>query len=164
MKAILKYILMRDSTLMTRMGLAVGSLLWSIQLALPIELFPPAAQLAVGKGRTTYSIMAVVPENVWAILFLIHAIWSLYTILTGVRNVVTLAADGVLGCILWTGSTLACFAAYWPHELPFLDALAHYPPPAAMSGEVVMALFSWWHMIRFWAIEETHQTLGDKHG
>lgn len=159
MKAMLCHIFLRDRMLMTRLGLACGSMLWAIQLALPMQLFPTAVQLAEGKGRTTYSIMATIaPEQVWAGLFLIHSIWAFYTLFTGVRNNVTLAADGFLGCILWTSSTLACFAAYWPRGLPFIEALTHYPPPAAMSGEAVMAFYAWWHMIRFWAQEEN--TLG----
>lgn len=164
MKSILMHIICRDSMLMTRLGLALGSLLWAIQLALPVALFPTAAQVVSGEGRRTYTLMAYFPEDLWAVLFLIHAVWSLYTILTGVRNTVTLALDGFLGCVLWTSATVACFAAYWPLNRPFLDALAQYPPPAAMSGEVVMALFSWWHMIRFWADEESHTTRGDSDG
>ena len=165
-KVVLKYIFLRDSMLMSRFGVAVGSLLWAIQLALPVALFPTASQIAEGRGRQTYAVMAsLAPEGVWAALFLIHAVWAFYTILTNDRNAVSLAADGFLGCILWTGSTAACYATYWPAGLSFWDAVWAYPPPAAMSGELVMAFYSWWHMIRFWAEEETGSTnKGEPHG
>ena len=147
-----------ESLAMSRLGIAVGSLLWAVILALPTELFPTEAQRLVGAGRVTYTAMATIaPELVWAGLFLVHALWSFYTLVTGTRNSVTLAADGFLGCILWTSSTAACFVSHWPHGLPFMQALSHYQPPAAMSGEVVMSFYAWWHMIRFWAEEETDQ-------
>lgn len=154
----LKYVFLRDRMLMSRFGIACGSMLWAIQLALPIQLFPTAEQIAAGGGRTTYTLMATIaPEWAWALAFMVHSVWAFYTLLTGVRNTVTLACDGFLGCLLWTTSTLACFASHWPQHLPFWSALEEYPPPAAMSADLIMAFYAWWHMIRFWAEEETHR-------
>lgn len=151
-------ILFRDRMGITRLGLIMGSFLWALFLLLPVHLFPTAGQLAEGKGRTTYALMArVAPENIWGTLFLLTAIIAAYALFSGVRNRATLLLDGVLGCILWTGSTAACFAAYWPMHVSFMEAIASYPPPAAMSGELVMAFYSWWHMIRHWAEDPTHQ-------
>lgn len=154
----LRNILLRDKMLMSRLGLSIGSFLWAAQLALPASLFPTPEQIAAGAGRVTYSYMAAIgPEWVWALLFAIHACFAFYTLFSGVRNTVTLACDGFLGCLLWTTATVACYASHWPRGVPFFEALIQYPTPAAMSADIVMAGYAWWHMIRFWAEEETHR-------
>lgn len=56
----------------------------------------------------------VAPEWVWGLAFLVQSVWAFYTLRTGTRNNVTLAMDALLGCLLWTSSTLLCFAAHWP--------------------------------------------------
>lgn len=90
----------------SRLGLIVGSTLWAFQLFLPVDIFPTTAQIAEGKGRQTYMLMATIaPENIWAILFLLHACCASYTLFSGIRDRYTLMFDGVLGCLLWTGST-----------------------------------------------------------
>ncbi len=151
----IKETLLRDKMRMSRFGLALGSFLWGIQLLAPSTLFPTAAQIAAGTGRMTYTYMAIIaPETVWGILFLIHSAWALYTLGTEVKNHMTLAVDGFLGCLLWTTSTVACYAAHWPRGLDFWPALAAYPMPAAMSSDIVLSFFAWWHMIRMWAEEE----------
>lgn len=131
----------------TRLLLCMGSLTWAMLLGLPSDIFVP--------GRTTYTLMAAVaPERVWALAFLVHSIWGLYTLSTGVRNHVALTMDALLGCVLWTGSTLLCFAAHWPYHLTgFTNQLFNYPMPAAMSGELWVAVASWWHLVRYWAEE-----------
>lgn len=151
-------ILVRDRMDITRLGLIFGSLLWAFFLILPVPLFPTMEQISSGGGRVTYTVMALIaPENLWALLFLINAIATAYSLFYKVRSRITLLLDGVLGCVLWTGSTVACFAAHWPLLDGFFASLAAYPPPAAMSGEIVMAFYSWWHMIRHWAEEPTNQ-------
>ena len=137
----------------TRFLLALSSLTWVFLLLLPGDLF---------HGRPTYAIMdAIAPENVWGILFAIHGVVVLYTLINGTRNTVTLCFDGFLGCIIWTASTAACFAAHWPHE-SFFTALLAYRPPAAMSGAFWLSAASWWHLIKHWAEEEerTHYERG----
>ncbi len=68
-------ILFRDRMDIARLGLIMGSFLWALFLLLPVHLFPTAGQLAEGKGRTTYALMArVAPENIWGALFLLTAI------------------------------------------------------------------------------------------
>lgn len=148
----IKKILIHDTMDMTRLGLTIGSFLWGIQLLLPVTLFPTALQIAEGKGRMTYSLMALVAsETVWGLLFVFQACWAAYALFSMKRDKLTLLFDGVLGCALWTGSTVACFIAYWPKGVPVVDAFLAYPSPAAMSGEAIMALYSWWHMVRHWA-------------
>lgn len=164
MKVTIRYLLLRDRMLLSRLGLSVGSALWSLQLFMPVELFPPAQMIAEGKWRQTYAIMATIaPEYVWATLFAIHSLFSLYTLFRGVRNSVTLAADGFLGCILWTTATVSCYAAHWPLYDSWWDSFWMYPTPAEMSAAVVLSFYAWWHMIRFWAEEETPSVKSGDH-
>lgn len=142
-------IMMHDKMRITRLLLALASFLWAFQLLLPSDVFT----------RSTYKLMAeVAPEEVWAIAFLIHAIWSFYTLKANIRNRFSLALDAFLGCLLWTSSTLLCFAAHYPfHINGFFNQLAAYPPPAAMSGEITTSIAAWWHLVRHWAEEEKCQ-------
>ena len=39
-KVTLRHLFLRDRMLMSRFGLVIASMLWAIQLALPVELFP----------------------------------------------------------------------------------------------------------------------------
>lgn len=129
----------------TRMLLALSSLTWALFLLAPGHLFTPE--------RTTYALMAAIAdERIWGFLFGAHGLIALYTLIYDVHNKVTLALDGFLGCILWTASTTACFAAHWPHAetLTWVQTLLAYNPPAAMSGELWVAVFAWWHLITYW--------------
>ncbi len=139
-------ILLHDKMRMTRLFLSLASFLWGVMLLLPSDVF----------SRSTYKLMAeVAPEEVWAILFLIHSLWSYYTLKCNIRNRFSLALDAFLGCVLWTGSTLLCFAAHYPFHIEgFFNQIAAYPPPAAMSGEITTSVAAWWHLIRHWAEEE----------
>jgi hypothetical protein len=108
----------------------------------PGDLFTPA--------RQTYAVMAqIAPELVWGTAFFIQGWFAFYTLLFGVRNHVTLAMDAFLGCILWTASTVACYIAHF-------KGWSTYQPPAAMSGEAILTIASWWHLIRYWA-QEGHE-------
>lgn len=152
LKTTLINIIMRDQMMLTRLILSLGSLTWAAMLLLPSELFNP--------GRTTYRIMAeIAPEWAWGTAFLIHGVFSMSTLTHNTRNRVTLTLDGLLGCILWTSSTAACFAAHWPAQYPtFYEQLINFPPPAAMSGEFWVSVASWWHLVRHWAEEENEPT------
>lgn len=66
----------------------------------------------------------------------------LYSLLWGYKARWSFVLDALLGCILWTGSTLACFLAHY-------KSIYTYQPPAAMSYEVIAAVFSWWHLVRY---------------
>lgn len=130
----------------TRMLLALSSLTWAFMLLLPGALF---------QNRPTYAIMnALADENVWGLLFALHGVVALYTLMNGTRNKITLCFDGFLGCMVWTASTAACFAAHWPVAPSFLEALSSYRPPAAMSADIWMAFAAWCHLIKHWAEEE----------
>jgi hypothetical protein len=83
---------------------------------------------------------AIANENLWAIAFLISGSVGMYSVVMNIRNYITLVFESILGSLLWSTSTIACFAAHWPQKETFLEALAAYPPPAAMSGELTLTL------------------------
>jgi hypothetical protein len=131
----LSHIMWRSDLEATRLGLALGSLLWAGFLFWPGELFTPT--------RTTYHVMAeIMPEYCWAAAFLLQGCVMLYSLLWGYRSKLSFVADALLGCVLWTTSTAACFMAHY-------NSLATYQPPAAMSYELVGALASWWCLVRY---------------
>lgn len=131
----LKYILWQSDLEATRLGLAIGSLLWAALLFWPGELFAPS--------RTTYALMgSIAPEEIWGALFALQGTTMFYSLLYGYKSKVTYAADALLGCWLWTASTVACFMSHY-------QSLGTYQPPAAMSYEVIGALASWWCLVRY---------------
>ncbi len=131
----LHYILWHSDLEATRFSLALGSLLWAVLLFWPGELF--------GHGRKTYELMAhIAPECIWGSLFLLQGVVMLYSLLWGYRSQLSFIVDALLGCVLWTASTAACFMAHF-------ESLATYQPPAAMSYEVMGALASWWCLVRY---------------
>jgi hypothetical protein len=75
-------------------------------------------------------------ETVWAVMFLAQGaatLWDVYT-----RGRMPFAATFVAnlaGCALWTGSCVAMLFAV-------------YPPPAAISMEIIAAYQSWWVFAR----------------
>lgn len=146
----LRFVFVDSDMMSTRFWLAVGSIVWAALLLWPGRLFPSPEQLLVGCSaadgcRQTYAMMAyLASEEGWAAAFFFQGCVAIYTVLTGVRSRTTLAFDAFLGCILWTSTTLMCFFSHF-------KGWASYQPPAAMSADVMAALASWWHLIRFWA-------------
>jgi hypothetical protein len=153
---ILKHIILRDRMLMTRLGLAVGSLFWSFQLLTTWMLstigHPPISSLS---GRHTYSLMEfIAPIWVWGLLFLLHSGTAFSALFRAKRSRILTFSDSLLGMLVWTASTVACYLSHWDFGVPFIVALQHYTPPAAMSGSSVLVLYAWWHLLRLWEEEE----------
>lgn len=121
-----------------RISMFFGSLFWAILLAWPGTLFTPA--------RTTYRLMSeIMNENMWALAFFTHAAFIFITLFCGKRNKVTFVGDAIIGCLLWTSATIACFASHWKLG-------ADYAPPAAMSAELGLLFASWWWLVR-WIVD-----------
>ena len=140
----LKRIAFGSDMIGTRFLLTFGALLWALFLLWPSVLFT--------ETRLTYRFMAMMAsEEVWGVLFLIQGLFSLNTMFHPNQDKSTLWMDGVLGCILWTASTVACFSAYWPMYLDFSEAIWQVAWPAAMSGEVMLTMAAWWNLVRIWA-------------
>lgn len=129
------YIMWYSDLEATRFSLALGSLLWALLLFWPGELFSPT--------RKTYELMAhLAPESAWGVLFLFQGAVMLYSLLWGYRSKASFVCDALLGCLLWTVSTAACFISHY-------TSFSTYQPPAAMSYEVMGALASWWCLVRY---------------
>lgn len=135
-KSRIHHIMWKSDMEATRLSLAMGSLLWAALLFWPGELFAPS--------RTTYTVMAeIMSENCWAAAFLLQGLVMTYSLLWGYKSRISFVADALLGCVLWTGSTAACFLAHYH------GSIGSYQPPAAMSYELVAAFASWWHLVRY---------------
>lgn len=131
----LRYILWKSDLEATRLGLAAGSFLWAVLLFWPGQLFDPS--------RATYHLMSLIAsENIWGGAFLLQGVVMTYSLLWGYRSRIFFIADALLGCVLWTSSTLACFLSHY-------HSLATYQPPAAMAYELVGAGLSWWCLVRY---------------
>lgn len=110
-----------------KLVLIPSSILWALLLLWPGLTF----------DRPTYSIMReLFNENIWGFLFGIHG-WILahfvYDTNTKWRTVYYL--NNFLGCLLWSSSSL-------------MMLFSVYPPPAAISGELVLSLASIWLFLR----------------
>lgn len=165
----LRNIILRDQMHFARLGLALGSFIWAVQLGFVSELFPDAVTAAYVTSRATFSLMAAMflwtpfnPEAVWGCLFLIHSISATLSLFCFCdvrcephcpKTTLSFLFDGALGCLLWTSSTVACIMAHWPtgDSFSFVEALANFYPPAGMAGSITMALYAWWYMVRSWA-------------
>ena len=131
----LRYIILCSSMKSVRFTIAVSSLIFAILLWWPGTLFTPA--------RGTYRLMSeIADENVWGLVFFIHAIASLYTLLFNRYCRIGFVLDALLGAVVWTVATVACFASHWKYGTT-------YAPPAAMSAEVGVLLAAWWYLARW---------------
>lgn len=127
-----------------RITLAIGAICWSIMLLWPGDLFPTAAQIAAGTGRTTYTLMAIImPELLWAAAFGIHGIFLFISTFVRVPPAAAML-DAFNGAALWSTATAACFLSHF-------KGWATYQPPAAMGADLALALTSWWWFVRVWA-------------
>ena len=152
----MRYLLWHSDLEATRFTLGLSALLWGILLGWPGDLFPEMWEIEQGRGRMTYAIMAtIMPEDAWAVLWLMQGSVMLFSLFTGVRNCALIVVDAVLGVFLWTVCVISSFVVYWP-EMAFSAAIVQYKPPAAMAGEVGMVLASWWVLIRYKCGMESH--------
>lgn len=111
----------------SRFFVSLASIFWSFLLFWPGDTF----------ARPTYTLMSkFANETTWAILFGLQGLAGLYSIIHKSRDKLLLVTDAVLGCMLWTGSCVAML-------------LSVYPPPAAISAEIVAAIMSWWILVRY---------------
>ena len=127
-----------------RFILSMGAMLWALFLFWPGQLFPTAAQIADGQGRTTYALMAqIAPEILWALCFAAHGSFLAVSIFFRVPPAAALL-DAFNGAVLWSAATTACYLAHF-------HGWATYQPPAAMGADAAMVIASWWWFVRVWA-------------
>lgn len=126
MKNIRIILLHADITLL-RLFMSASSFLWAVMLFWPGDTF----------ARPTYEYMShFAIEEVWATVFLLHAIISITSLAFKQIRYLSVLGEGFLGCLLWTSSC-------------FLMLLSVFPPPAAISAEIIAAIASWWILVRY---------------
>jgi len=152
----LKELIFGSSLNVTRLYLSMGAFLTAIFLLWPGSTFPTDIEIQSGSlYHHEFKYMALwAREELWGIAFFIQSVWGYYTLRTGVKNCVTLVLDGILGCLLWTSSTILVMASYWPEGAFSLNQILSFSPPATVAPEVIMCTMSYWHLIRYW-IEDT---------
>lgn len=116
-----------DSDLIaTRVFLAIAEFLWAGMLWWPGDSF----------SRPTYTVMAVVmPEDMWAILFMVTGCLQMYIVINSLYNTLRAHYFALWNASLWTAVVLSML-------------LSVYPPPAAIAGEVSMMFAAVWIWLR----------------
>jgi hypothetical protein len=116
-----------DSDLISsRVTLALGEFFWAVMLLWPGDTF----------GRPTYNYMAMVmSEELWGMVFLITSIIQIVLVLS--HKIHTICARYFAGwnAMLWSYTVVSML-------------LSVYPPPAAIGGEIAMALSAIWIWIQ----------------
>lgn len=109
-----------------RLLLAMAELIWSIALFIPGETF----------DRPTYSVMSsVMPELAWASLFGVMGSIQLYVLLLGnYHDRFAVWFAGINQTVWW----FVVISMY----------ISVFPPPAAISGELALAIGASWVWIR----------------
>ncbi len=119
----------------TRFTLAVAEILWAVMLFWPGDTF----------GRPTYSLMAAtMPEHVWAMTFLITGFLQIAIILRGKYHCRDARIFAFWSFLLWNYTVVSML-------------LSVYPPPAAIGGEVALALSSWWVWLRPYILADVYR-------
>ena len=128
-----------DSDLIgTRVSLFIGELLWAVMLLWIGDTF----------SRPTYNHMALVfNEEVWGIIFLVSSITQLTIVLT---NDMHSRFARYFAC--WN-------AALWGYVV-FSMLVSVYPPPAAIGGEIALALAASWVWLRPYLLAEGYRRVG----
>lgn len=122
----------------TRFLLAVAEALWALMLFWPGDTF----------GRPTYSVMAAVfSEPAWAMIFLASSATQLTIVLQNDFH-----------------SRFARYFAGWNAVLWFSVVvgmlLSVYPPPAAIAGEIALAVGAAWIWVRPYILVEGYRRAG----
>lgn len=117
-----------DTTLAT-VAVMLSGALWAICLAFPGNTV----------SRATYKHMAwLLPESGWLALFVgvvILQAWRLWAQVHGLPHAFWDTAARGVAAVVWTYVAIACM-------------VAQYPPAAAVSDTVVIALAAWWDFVR----------------
>ena len=116
-----------DTQMVTsRILLAMAECIWGVLLLWPGETF----------GRPTYSMMAdVMPEDCWGLLFLATSLMQMRIVASEQFYCREARYFAFYNMLLWA------FVVY-----SMLKSV--YPPPAAISGEIALAMAAWWIWFR----------------
>lgn len=110
----------------TRMALVVSELLWAFMLAWPGHVF----------ARPTYHYMdTVMPEMAWSAVFFVSAIAQLSIVVTKSYHSAFARNFALWNATLWVYVVCSMLCSV-------------YPPPAAIGGEIALALAATWIWLR----------------
>lgn len=128
-----------DSDLIgTRITLFLGELFWAIMLIWDGNTF----------DRPTYAHMHMfASEEVWGVIFLVSAITQLTIVLT----------NDMHGRF---ARYFACWNAVLWNYVVFSMLVSVYPPPAAIGGEMALAMGATWVWIRPYILAEGYKRAG----
>jgi hypothetical protein len=121
-----------DEMVFTRLMLALAELLWGALLMWPGELF----------SRPTYKVMShVMPEEAWALVFLLSASMQLSIVIQQDYHCRFARYFAAWNAVLWWFVVMSMF-------------MSVYPPPAAISGEAILAIAAFWIWLRPYKLRE----------
>ena len=125
-----------DSDLVaSRVSLAIAELLWAIMLFWPGDTF----------ARPTYTFMSrVAGEEVWALVFLLSAVTQISIVVME-----DFYSPFARYFAAWN-------AALWAYVVASM-VLSVYPPPAAVGGEIALAMSAAWIWLRPFLILEGYR-------
>ena len=116
----------RADLLGTRITLAMGEFFWAVMLFWHGDTFT----------RPTYSHMAIIMrEEWWGVLFLFSAATQCYIVLSNKMHSTWAWYFAGWNCLLWGFTAWSMLASV-------------YPPPAAIGGEIALALSAFWIWLR----------------
>lgn len=119
-----------DKMVNTRIVLALSEFLWAVLLLWPGDTFT----------RPTYAHMAlVISEEAWGVVFAMSAAMQLTIVLQGDFHSRFARYFAAWNAVLWVYVVASML-------------LSVYPPPAAISGEIVLAGFAFWIWLRPYVI------------
>lgn len=133
-----------DSDLIaTRLILAIAETIWALLLWWPGDTF----------GRPTYTIMAcVMPEDAWGALFAVTACMQVLIVAGGKFLSREARAFAAWNTMLWFFVVTSM-------------VMSVQPPPAAISGEIALALAAGWIWVRPMILAHWyHKAYGSVHG
>jgi hypothetical protein len=116
-----------SDTHVVRFLLALSELIWGVTLIAPGDTF----------GRPTYTVMAhVLPsEEVWGFIWIFTALTQMYILTTGDYHDKASVIFSGFNAILWWFVVISMYMSVWPI-------------PAAISGELALAVGASWVYIR----------------
>jgi hypothetical protein len=110
----------------TRFTLGLAEILWAVTLLWPGETF----------GRPTYAVMShVMNEEAWGLLFLFSGMMQFTLLFQGIYHDKFAVRFAAWNTVLW------CYVVASMY-------LSVSPPPAAISGELALAVAAFWVFIR----------------
>jgi hypothetical protein len=131
----LSKVLFDSDLILTRLLLALSEFFWAVLLLWPGPTF----------GRPTYTVMSkVMSEEMWGAVFLASALTQFVIVFTEKYHSVFARVFAAWNAFLWMFVVISMMASV-------------YPPPAAISAEIVMALSAVWLWIRPYLLADIYR-------